>query len=332
MKGILTGNKLHWKKISSPYRVEGHILVPKGETLIIDPGVEVLFADDYYIRVEGAIQAKGTSNQNIRFRSDDDYSGEWRHLELFESEPLIYQDGIPISGNTFEYTTFQDASVSILMHTEIIEANISNCIFLESNQTALFAHTSNSNLRIVDNQFYSPIRLTANNVVFTNNDITDTYLKLTPVKSINTDNFILSKNNFYSSYLYGYLYEPNYPDCYFSYNTFVESINPIILTDQYAYSSSRGINFTYTNFIDCQGILVNTTSSKVAHNLPTGGVIRVDNRYIDFSNSFWGYSNTEELISPGFDGNASFIRDYYDDFSFAAVKFANFYEEPIRID
>ena len=49
-----------WSESDSPYRVVGEIAVPAGETLTIEPGVDVLFAVDVPFRVEGALHTRGT--------------------------------------------------------------------------------------------------------------------------------------------------------------------------------------------------------------------------------------------------------------------------------
>jgi WD40 repeat protein len=58
-----------WYKANSPYRVSGEITVPNGETLTIQPGVDVLFDADVDFTVAGRIIATGTDTDSIRFLS-----------------------------------------------------------------------------------------------------------------------------------------------------------------------------------------------------------------------------------------------------------------------
>ncbi len=60
-----------WTKSGSPYRVEGTITVPDGETLTVEPGTTVEFLNQGSLIVEGCIQAQGTQDERIRFRVDD---------------------------------------------------------------------------------------------------------------------------------------------------------------------------------------------------------------------------------------------------------------------
>ncbi len=56
-----------WTVAESPYRIGGPIHVASGETLSIEPGVEVLYNGPWIITVEGAIYANGTDSDRICF-------------------------------------------------------------------------------------------------------------------------------------------------------------------------------------------------------------------------------------------------------------------------
>lgn len=76
LKGVLTGDDLHLTKAKSPYRVESNILCQEGDTLEIDPGVEIRFAGDFYLKVDGCIKAIGTDAQHIVFTKTEDCPGK----------------------------------------------------------------------------------------------------------------------------------------------------------------------------------------------------------------------------------------------------------------
>jgi hypothetical protein len=56
-----------WTSANSPYRVKGALLVPAGNMLTIEAGVDVLFDANVPIVVEGNIRAAGTEANRIRF-------------------------------------------------------------------------------------------------------------------------------------------------------------------------------------------------------------------------------------------------------------------------
>ncbi|HPU86411.1 MAG TPA: FlgD immunoglobulin-like domain containing protein, partial [Candidatus Latescibacteria bacterium] len=69
-----------WTKANSPYRVNGVITVPAGNTLTIEPGVDVLFNADVQFVVNGALHAVGTAQDSIRFLKGT--ASEWGGLRI----------------------------------------------------------------------------------------------------------------------------------------------------------------------------------------------------------------------------------------------------------
>lgn len=55
-----------WNLEGSPYTVLGDIVVPAGQALVLDPGVEVTFAGNYRLTVQGTVSAIGTASSRIR--------------------------------------------------------------------------------------------------------------------------------------------------------------------------------------------------------------------------------------------------------------------------
>jgi len=65
VKGIIDSNTM-WTKANTPYTLTGPILVNSAITLTIEPGVTVNLGN-YYIEVNGSLNARGTISDNIHF-------------------------------------------------------------------------------------------------------------------------------------------------------------------------------------------------------------------------------------------------------------------------
>lgn len=110
--GTLAGNT-RWTLAQSPYTVTCDVIIPKGSTLTIDAGVQVLFAGGTGLTVNGQIHARGTSGQRIIFTRnqggawnrvsiDQDNDGESRQSEL-EFVDLAYSStllDVAMTGNS----------------------------------------------------------------------------------------------------------------------------------------------------------------------------------------------------------------------------------------
>ena len=77
LTGVLSGEKLTWTKENSPYKVTGNVLIEEGTELVIDPGVEVYFTGDYYIKMNGTINARGTKEEPIIITRAASFTGKW---------------------------------------------------------------------------------------------------------------------------------------------------------------------------------------------------------------------------------------------------------------
>src|SRR5512135_2056423 len=82
-----------WTAPGSPYLIQGDITVPFGSTLIIDPGVQLIFQGHYALAVQGTLLAIGTSGDSILFTvndtsgfSDSDTTlGGWGGIQLINT-------------------------------------------------------------------------------------------------------------------------------------------------------------------------------------------------------------------------------------------------------
>ena len=90
-----------WIADYSPYIVVDDILIESGHTLTIEPGVEILFQQDYVFQVSGTLISSGNMVDSIFFASADPSLIKWHGIVF---------DG-PLSANsTLEYCSIKDVT------------------------------------------------------------------------------------------------------------------------------------------------------------------------------------------------------------------------------
>ncbi|MEA3475877.1 MAG: right-handed parallel beta-helix repeat-containing protein [Candidatus Cloacimonadota bacterium] len=105
-----------WTIDGSPYIIDGHINVPVDSALVIEPGVNVIFSDQYYFRIYGKLLSEGILNDTINFTVQDttnDYAG----LYFYDTDISI-QDSSKV-----EYCKFDPGCVGFFNSSNIILAN-----------------------------------------------------------------------------------------------------------------------------------------------------------------------------------------------------------------
>lgn len=118
-----------WTQANSPYVALGKIVVKKGVTLTIEPGVTVQLGEGHSLTIEGALIAKGAADKGIKFTSKDETS--WGGI-LFEKTSVgakFDKDGNYISGSILEYCTVERAGIeassvlSFINHCDISQSD-----------------------------------------------------------------------------------------------------------------------------------------------------------------------------------------------------------------
>jgi hypothetical protein len=104
VSGVIEGDRT-WSLANAPYYVVGTAYVESGHTLTIEPGVDVLFASDTQLRVNGRLNAQGTESDSIRFISaslvdrwdglvfDGGDSSKMSYVRVSGVEKLVGSDG-----------------------------------------------------------------------------------------------------------------------------------------------------------------------------------------------------------------------------------------------
>ena len=110
LSGALSGEKLHLTKNEGgkPYVITDNVLVPKGETLVIDPGVEIQVQGAFYIQVEGSIKACGTEDERIKIYGVDAGVDKWRGINIMAS-----------SGNVISYADISGMAIGVYGYCDL---------------------------------------------------------------------------------------------------------------------------------------------------------------------------------------------------------------------
>lgn len=97
-----------WSKSQSPFLVEGNINIPLDSTLIIEPGVEVIFQGQFMFDISGSLRAIGleedsilfTTNDTIGFAQLDNYDIGWRGINFLS-------DFYPVDTSIIKYSIIE---------------------------------------------------------------------------------------------------------------------------------------------------------------------------------------------------------------------------------
>jgi parallel beta-helix repeat protein len=125
-----------WTKAGSPYRVNGEITIPDGETLTMEPGVDVIFTGHYKFNVQGRLLAMGTREDSITFTAQDPDVG-WHGIRFVntpnanDTSKIVYcsiKNGRANTGND------QDRSGGAICIVSFKKVLISNCL-IDSNSS-----------------------------------------------------------------------------------------------------------------------------------------------------------------------------------------------------
>jgi hypothetical protein len=76
-----------WSKDNSPYNILGEISIPFGQTLMIEPGVEIIFITYCKLNVQGRVIAVGTKTDSIKFTASNKQSG-WHGIRFDQTSDL----------------------------------------------------------------------------------------------------------------------------------------------------------------------------------------------------------------------------------------------------
>ena len=344
----LSGDKLHLTKANSPYLMTDNVLVPSGETLVIDPGVEIQINGAYYIQVEGTLTAVGTADERIKIYGIGDGADKWLGIKIRHiGSKISYAD---ISG-LYDGILGDDTDIdnSIITAADTTSSEYGYALGSSSgdsyyNRDEYFYGGNITNSKITGKINASPYKMY-------NNTISSDYIRLNI--SINGSESIF--NNTFVDILSGRIYgstgtiiqntfkgtgELEFNDVYMV-NNKVEINKVEIYQSEVKYSSFDNValsitgggywtnnalnyctftsysaySFTNSNMIGCGNIIITTTRS--------------ENDSYNMEHNYWGEEKTVELNQKTSSDQISFIYHYPNDFNLSHVIWENYCESPL---
>ncbi len=103
-----------WDSTRNPHRIHCNVYIPRGDTLIIEPGVEVLFEGEFSFVVDSAavLKAMGTAEDSIIFRSNSSVLNGGLDFINASAECELNYCRISNSTSSGIYTSNSDISIS----------------------------------------------------------------------------------------------------------------------------------------------------------------------------------------------------------------------------
>jgi len=110
----------------SPFHVTGNLAVDSAKSLIIEPGVKLLFDDSTMLLVRGRLTANGTADRVITFSA---YDTKWKGVKIINSSLNSIMSFCIIEKVNIDY---QDSSAFGAVEINESSATIRNCIFRDN--------------------------------------------------------------------------------------------------------------------------------------------------------------------------------------------------------
>ena len=202
---------------NNQYRVTGDLTLNQGDTLIINPGVEIFFIGDFQFNIYGILYAMGTQQDSIKFSSFNKQPGDWKWIEFGSNQ----SPGSHLQYSLIEYGGSQamDGSENAnIKLTQDANLTIQNSTISNSNYSGIYSHRAEM-IRLIDNNFFKnghseswdgAIKLTGESyrqdsiiVQFNNfsNNFSSGAINMSGVKGIISDNLIAQgRTGIYDSY------------------------------------------------------------------------------------------------------------------------------------
>lgn len=315
VKGVLTGEDLYWTEEKSPYLVTGNLLVQDTDTLTIDAGVDVQFAGNYYLQVEGLLKAIGTEANKISFYGLNGQTWSGINCTKDNGSRISYASIVDLVKGLQNYANVDNSSMesttgyvlgdsigdsyysSSTPYKGVAQKNVISGL-VRLNEATLYENDISLNSmssNYVDKSFLSGNIIGGTRIDIRYSLCENTQFTNIAVSSQNTGMRNCTLQNCSVDMTDGGLYTQSvFTDCTFN------NFTPAILHN--------------SNLTNCSNISISTARSSIEE--------------IDLRDNFWGYDKTREMDEKGLNYNLSFINDWYDDFNKTKAIVTGYKAEP----
>jgi len=342
--GIFGGVEGTWTVANSPYMLTGDTYVWENDSLIIEPGVEVLFAGQHHFSARGYLYAVGTESDSIVFQGlNTDHPGYWNGVDIG------YNYNTPGPDATLSYFRIDGGGrenhyPSAGLGIGDRKGNISISHGLLTNNGYYGVRVYSLDGTLTDSAFVTFSDIKINDAGHNGFRVTDNYYTVLDIKDV--------------------LVKDAYDDgFYIAYNRYSDiNLNSVDVKNCFDSGIELNQNYSYTtvevelsNFKNNVRRNANSTTGR-DHTTPTeinirgsydyanGGYTFNNNNIIneqegiynqwlvrtvsqgsgdelDFTSNYWGPTTTHEMDSLGSRDNISTIYDNYDNSSYSKVKY-----------
>jgi len=334
--GVYGNTEGRWTAANSPYVITGDIYVNESDSLIIEPGVEIIFSGQHSFQVRGYFYAVGTRTDSIVFHGlDTDYPGNWNGLQLgnnnYTPSPDVTLSYFRINGGgTHMFNMASALSVENRRggNISISHGLLTNVgaygfrVYSMDGTSTDSAYISLSDIKIDDSgyegMYFSDNYYTVMDVqnvqvkdAYSNDGIRIAYNYYCDfnLNSVDVKNCGSSGIELYNNYSYTTV-EVAFSN--FKNNGYYE----VYLSQNYDYTNG-GYWFNNNNFLNEEvSYLVYCRANGYGNDL-------------DFMSNYWGASATSEMDSLGARVDITRIYDYFENSSYAEVDYGNWLSSPV---
>jgi hypothetical protein len=157
VNGIINSDRT-WALQDGPFLIEDDVTVAAQVTLTIEPGVLIVFAGPYWLKVEGTLLAQGSVNEPIVFTSND-ANTSWHRLEFLPGSDASILDYVRVSNAGSDSGSGSQAYGALYLAGSTPQ--LSHLLVQNNSVTGLYAENITTALTISDSEINHNINHTS---------------------------------------------------------------------------------------------------------------------------------------------------------------------------